>query len=321
MEVTKEKKDGTRARVFKIESLNTHNGPGYRTVIYLKGCPLNCIWCHNPEGISPKKEIWVNHNRCIRCTSCIKVCPNEALSFVNNRIEVDRDMCAGCYACAEICPSAAIEKIGEDISVLEVFERLMRDKPFFDASGGGVTLTGGEPGTVPEFVSRLFQKCQKSEIHTAFDTSGFISQKALEMIIPNTDLIFFDLKVMDEKKAIKLTGQGTKSIIDSLDWIKSYILTNGKPKLHFRTPLIPRATDNEENLNGIAQLITKNYSEIYQEWELNLFNDICEDKYQKLNKEWKFKGFKMSTFDYQRIEEFREKKQELNITIAGFVSK
>lgn len=320
MEETTENEE-IRARVFKIESLNTHNGPGYRTVIYLKGCPLNCKWCHNPEGISPKKEIWVNFNKCIGCLSCIKVCPNEALAHVNNKIKVDRHKCVGCYACAEICPSKSIEKIGEDLSVSEVFERLLSDKPFLEASGGGVTLTGGEPGNAPEFVSRLFQKCREEGIHTAFDTSGFISEKALEMIIPHTDLVFFDLKVMDETRAIELTGQGTESIIDSLDWIKSYILTNGKPELQFRTPVIPGATDNERNLGAIAQLIRENYSDIYQEWELNLFNDICEDKYQKLNKEWKFKDVKMSAFDYQRIEEFKEKNQEFNITISGFVSK
>jgi pyruvate formate lyase activating enzyme len=311
----------TRARVFKIESLNTHNGPGYRTVFYLKGCPLNCKWCHNPEGISPKKEIWVNHNKCIGCLSCIEVCPNAAMSQINDRIEVDREKCFGCYACADICPSKAIEKIGEDLSVSEVFERLLRDKPFLEASGGGVTLTGGEPGTAPEFVSRLFQQCQEEGIHTAFDTSGFISEKALKIIIPHTDLVFFDLKVMEETKAVELTGQGTARIIDSLYWIKSYILANGKPELQFRTPVIPRATDNEGNLGAIAQLIRENYSDIYQEWELNLFNDICEDKYQKLNKEWKFKDARMRALDYQRIEEFKEKNQELNITISGFVSK
>jgi pyruvate formate lyase activating enzyme len=240
---------------------------------------------------------------------------------MNKRIEVDRDMCAGCYACADICPSKAIEKIGEDLSVSEVFERLMRDKPFFDASGGGVTLTGGEPGTAPEFVSRLFRNCREEEIHTAFDTSGFISKKALEMIIPYSDLVFFDLKVLDEAKSIELTGKGTARIIDSLHWIKSYILTNGKPQLQFRTPLIPGATNNEENLDAIAQFIRENYSEIYQEWELNLFNDICEDKYRKLNKEWIFKDARMSILDYQRMEDFKEKNQEFKITISGFVSK
>ncbi len=313
--------DEIRARVFKVESLNTHNGPGYRTVIYLKGCPLNCNWCHNPEGISPQKEIWVNHNKCIGCLSCIKVCPIEALSHVNKRIEVDRKKCEGCYSCAEACPSTAIEKIGEDLSVSEVFERLLRDKPFLEASGGGVTLTGGEPGTAPEFVSRLFQKCREEGIHTAFDTSGFISEKALEMIIPHTDLVFFDLKVMDEKIAVELTGQGTLRIIDSLNWIKSYIFANGKPELQFRTPVIPGATDSDENLGAIAQLIRENYAAICQEWELNLFNDICEDKYRKLNKEWIFKVSRMSALDYQRIEEFKEKNQKFNITISGYVSK
>lgn len=313
--------EGISARVFKIESLNTHNGPGYRTVIYLKGCPLNCKWCHNPEGISPQKEIWVNHTKCIGCLSCIEVCPNAALSYVKNRIEVDRETCVGCYECADICPSKAIEKIGEDLSVSEVFERLLRDKPFMEASGGGVTLTGGEPGTAPVFVSRLFQQCQEEGIHTAFDTSGFISERALNMIIPHTDLVFFDLKVMDEKKALELTGRGTGRIFDSLNWIKSYRMANGKPELQFRTPLIPGATDSDENLCAIAKLIKENYTGIYQEWELNLFNDICEDKYMKLNKEWMFKDLRMSANDYQRIDEFSRKNKEVNITISGFVSK
>jgi pyruvate formate lyase activating enzyme len=177
-------KKEVKGRVFKIESLNTHNGPGYRTVIYFKGCPLNCLWCHNPEGISAKKEIWIIHSRCIGCLSCVSVCPNQALSYNENRIEVDRNKCEGCYACFDACPSKAIEKIGEDFTVADIMKRLLKDKPFMDASGGGVTVTGGEPGMAPEFISGLFKACREEGIHTAFDTSGFISEKALAMIIP-----------------------------------------------------------------------------------------------------------------------------------------
>ena len=310
-----------KGRIFKIESLNTHNGPGYRTVIYLKGCPLNCLWCHNPEGISTKKEIWVIHSKCIGCLSCVSVCPNAALSYTDNRIEVDRNACEGCYECANVCPSKAIEKIGEDYTVSEIFNRLLKDKPFLDTSGGGVTVTGGEPGIAPEFVSQLFKKCKEAGIHTAFDTSGYISKKALEMIIPYTDLVFFDLKIMEEKLANKWTGRGISKILKSLDWIKAYKLTNDGLELQFRTPIIPGATDSLKNMNAIAQFIKSKYKDLFSEWEINLFNDICEDKYQRMNKAWNFNNAKLDLGDYNQIEEFRKNNLELNINISGFVQK
>ena len=311
----------TTGRIFKIESLNTHNGPGYRTVVYLKGCPLNCLWCHNPEGISPKKEIWVVHSKCIACLSCVDICPQLALSYKQDKIQVDREKCIGCYACNMVCPSQAIEKIGEDYTVGEVFEKILKDKPFMDASGGGITVTGGEPGTAPEFVSELFQKCREAGIHTAFDTSGFISKKALKMIIPFTDLVFFDLKILEENKAREMTGQGISQIFESLEWIKSYKLENGNPELQFRTPVIPGATDSMENLEAIAQLIREKYEGLFTEWELNLFNDICEDKYQRMGRDWQFKAQKFDSENYHEIEAFKNKNQELNITISGFIQK
>ncbi|MEN8117958.1 MAG: glycyl-radical enzyme activating protein [Bacteroidota bacterium] len=306
-------------RIFKIESLNTHNGPGYRTVIYIKGCPLNCQWCHNPESISPKKEIWWLGSKCIGCLSCVDACPQSALSLQETGIEVDRSKCVGCYTCVDVCPAKAIEKIGEDYTVSEVFNRILKDKPYLDASDGGITVTGGEPGIAPEFVSQLFQKCREEGIHTAFDTSGFISKEALEMIIPYTDLLFFDLKIMEEEAAKKQTGQGTSRIFESLDWIKSWKLTSNSPELQFRTPIIPGATDSSENLNAIVQIIKDKYDELFTEWELNLFNDICEDKYQRLNKKWHFKDTKLTINDYNRLEEFSNNNPELKIKISGFV--
>lgn len=310
-----------KGRIFKIESLNTHNGPGYRTVIYLKACPLNCLWCHNPEGISHKKEIWVLHSKCIGCLSCVDACPQSALSMGEKGIEVDRSKCIGCYTCADICPSKAIEKLGEDYTISEIFNRILKDKPFLDASEGGVTVTGGEPGLAPVFVSQLFSKCQKEGIHTAFDTSGFVSEKALDMIIPFTDLVFFDFKVMDEENAKELTGQGTSRIFESLEWIKAYKQEHGGPELQFRTPIIPGATNSPENLDAIAQIIRDNYKGIFTEWELNLFNDICEDKYQRLDKTWHFKEARFDLKAFEKIEEFRDNNLELNIKISGFFQK
>ncbi|MEN8122400.1 MAG: glycyl-radical enzyme activating protein [Bacteroidota bacterium] len=310
-----------KGRIFKIESLNTHNGPGYRTVIYMKGCPLSCQWCHNPESISPKKEIWWFQSKCIGCLNCVESCPQSALSQSEKGIEVDRDKCVGCYTCVEACPAKAIEKIGEDYTVSEIFDRIVKDKPFLDASGGGITVTGGEPGVAPEFVSQLFKKCRDEGIHTAFDTSGFISKEALESIIPYTDLVFFDFKVMDEEAAQKQTGQGISRIFESLEWIKSYKLTNGGLELQFRTPIIPGATDSSENLDTIAQIIKNEYIDLFTEWELNLFNDICEDKYQRLDKKWHFKEAKFDAGNYKQVEEFRNNNPELNIKISGFVQK
>lgn len=310
-----------KGRVFKIESLNTHNGPGYRTVIYMKGCPLNCLWCHNPEGISAKKEIWVIHNKCIACLSCVNACPNSALSFINNKIELDRNACEGCYSCADVCPSKAIEKLGIDYTVSEIFERLTKDKPFMEASGGGVTVTGGEPGIYPEFVSALFKKCRESGIHTAFDTSGFISKKALEMIVPVTDLVFFDLKIINETSAKELTGQGKFKIIEALDWIKSYIISNNRPELQIRTPIIPGATNDENNLREIAKLLEKEYQGFFTEWELNLFNDICEDKYLRMDKKWHFNSLKINKKDYSDIEKYANKNTDMKVKISGYYHK
>ncbi len=310
-----------KGRVFKVESLNTHNGPGYRTVIYLKGCPLRCLWCHNPEGISPQKEIWVIKSKCIGCLSCVEVCPNSALSMTPTGIEVDRDKCEGCYQCADVCPSTAIEKIGIDYTVDELFRRIEKDKPFLNTSGGGVTLTGGEPGMAREFVSRLFKRCRENDIHTAFDTSGFVSQKALEEIIPHTDLVFFDLKIMDNHQALELTGKGTRRIFKSLHWILEYNKKHGVPELQFRTPIIPGSTANMDNLSAIAQFLTQHCKGQFTQWELNLFNDVCEDKYDRLGKQWHYTSMKLTKDNFLAIEAFKAEYPEFNIEISGFIEK
>ncbi|MCG8306039.1 MAG: glycyl-radical enzyme activating protein [Cytophagales bacterium] len=308
-------------RIFKVESLNTHNGPGYRTVVYLKGCPLSCNWCHNPEGISVQPEIWIKNSTCIGCESCVDECPVDALALTEHGINIDRKACNGCFDCANVCPTKSIEKLGEEISVDELLKRVMDDKPFMDSSGGGVTLTGGEPGMYPGFIEPFFKKCRENGIHTAFDTSGYMPISYLEKILPFTDLIFFDLKIIDDARAKKLTGQETKRIFKSLQLVKDYIRVNGKPELQFRTPLIPGSTDKKENLELIAAILENDFQELYTKWELCMFNDLCEDKYQRMGQKWKYPGKKYNMKDYNRICKFEEKHSDKHIEITGFVGK
>jgi pyruvate formate lyase activating enzyme len=312
--------DQMTARIYKVESLNTYNGPGYRTVVYTKGCPLSCDWCHNPEGISRSAEIWIKNSTCIGCQTCVETCPVDALSLTVDGIKVDRDICDGCFDCAEVCPTKSIEKLGEEISVDDLFSRIVDDKAFMDTSGGGVTLTGGEPGEFPDFVEAFFMKCRDNGIHTAFDTSGYVSEKALQKILPFTDLIFFDLKILDEENAKSLTGKGVKHILKSLTFIKEYILINGAPELQFRTPIIPGSTDDPKNINAMAELLGSEYGGLFSKWEFCMFNDICEDKYLRMDMDWNYKGKKYSSSDFKKLTAIQEKFPQHNIEFSGFLS-
>ncbi len=313
-------KENLTARIFKIESLNTHNGPGYRTVVYFKGCPLKCAWCHNPEGISKKQEIWITNSTCIGCETCVETCPIDALTMTVDGIKIDRDICDGCFRCAETCPTKSIEKLGEDFTVERLMERVLEDKPFMDTSGGGVTITGGEPGIFPDFAEAFFRKCKENSIHTAFDTSGYVSENSLKKILPYADLVFFDLKIMNEEKAKKMTGKGVKLILKSLAIIAGYFKNHGTPAIQFRTPVIPGSTDDLENLQAIAGLLENEYAGLFSNWELCMFNDICEDKYRKMNMTWNYNDKKYSSSDFIEISRIKENYLNLNIEFSGFVS-
>lgn len=279
-----------KARVFKIERLNSHNGPGLRTVLFFKGCPLHCTWCHNPEGINARKQIWFTAAKCIGCGSCVQICTEQALELTHQGIVVDRHKCTGCYKCVDECPSKALSKIGEDVSVDELMDIILKDKIYFLNSGGGVTVTGGEPGIYADFIAELFIKCRQNGIQTAFDTSGAISLNKLEHVLRQTDLLFLDLKIIDKEKSETFTGLKTAEVINSLNWLKGFLLSNpGSLKLSIRTPLIPQLTDTDENLLAIAQLIKEFGEDLIDSWELCAFNDLCEDKYNKLDYHWAFK--------------------------------
>jgi pyruvate formate lyase activating enzyme len=304
--------------VFKIDRLNTHNGPGYRTVIYFKGCPLHCTWCHNPEGISPRKEIWWHPAKCIGCGQCVETCPNHALSQTSRGIQVNREKCQGCYRCAEICPSGAIEKIGIEYSIDELIRIIKKDQLYFESSGGGVTVTGGEPGLHASFIAKLFGQCRASGISTALDTSGMFAISDFEKLLPQCDMLFLDIKHLNPEGSLTHTGMPVNKLQQVLECLCQHYQTSSSPKLEIRTPLIPGVTDGLDNLNEIANIINS-LPVIPETWELCMFNDLCEDKYQKLGKNWIFNGAKHTQDDYRKLLDFKNEHWALPLKITGFI--
>ena len=282
--------DTKQALILHLQRLSTEDGPGIRTTIFFKGCPLQCQWCHNPESIDPQPQIHWLETRCIGCQTCIQTCPHGCLSMTPNGIIVDRDCCAGCGTCAEACPANAMELLGTQISLNDLHSELIKDNAYYDKSGGGVTASGGEPTLQPDFVAELFKKLQADGIHTALDTCGLCSRRTLETILPHTDLVLFDLKEMDTKKHQQYTGQDNQIIIQNLLFIKNYLENNDPQlKLWIRTPLIPEATANKENLTAIGLYLAQNLTGCVERWELCAFNNLCGDKYRRLDHAWLYK--------------------------------
>ena len=304
------------ATIFKIERLNTHNGPGFRTVIYFKGCPLHCSWCHNPEGIQKRKQVWVNHSICIACGSCIEACQHTSVDFKDEKININQNSCTGCQDCAEVCPTKAIEKIGKSYTVEELMKTILKDKFLFETSGGGVTVTGGEPGLYPDFITELFRQCKANNIQTAFDTSGCISPHKIENLISFTDILFLDLKILEEEKSLQYTGLKQEQLSAIINWLQNQKI-NPNLQVEFRTPLIPGLTDNPKNLYTFAKNILVQFPN--SDWELCMFNDLCEDKYLKLNLPWQFSRKKHTSADLKKIETIRDRFPEINIKLTGFI--
>lgn len=275
--------------VLDIQRMSTEDGPGLRTTLFVKGCPLSCKWCHNPESISYKMQNeWIKV-RCIGCLSCIKVCPNNALTMTPNGLIIDRQKCTVCKKCIDACPTGALETKGENKIVDGLYKELIKDKAYW-GEDGGVTISGGEVLSQSKEAALLLAKLKADGVHTAIDTSGFCSRADIDKVLAYTDLFLYDLKIYDSAKHAQYTGQDNKVIIDNFNYLVEQTQRTGK-KIWVRTPIIPNATDDEDNIMGIAKLVKGRV----EKWELCTFNNLCRDKYERLYLDWDYKDAPLIT--------------------------
>jgi pyruvate formate lyase activating enzyme len=286
----------SKGMILHLQRFSTDDGPGIRTTVFFKGCPLSCMWCHNPESISIKPQIQWLENRCINCGTCIKTCPKNCLTKAEQGIIIDRKLCDGCGDCAENCPANAMELLGKKVTSDALFNELIKDRIFFEKSGGGVTLSGGEPLLQPDFSATLLNRLKGKEVNTAIDTCGLCSTAAIDKVLPLTDVVLFDLKEINSEKHRAFTGQHNQKILDNLLYIRDYILNEAQEKvLWIRSPLIPGATATPENIFELGAFIAKNLAGVAKRWELCAFNNLCRDKYRRLGIAWEYAGTPLMT--------------------------
>lgn len=295
--------------VFNIQKYSIHDGYGIRTTVFLKGCPLSCKWCHNPESLSKDIQVVLYEERCTLCGRCVEACPEDALKIENDRLLIDRDKCNLCGCCEKVCLDNAIELAGKSSSVEEVMKEIEKDEVFYETSGGGVTFSGGEPFMQTEFLEELAKECKSKGYHVAIDTSGMTDYKNIKRLIKYTDLILYDLKLMDNEKHKEYIGASNKIIIENLKKL-------GKEdvEIFIRLPLIRGINDSDDDIDKVIDLI-KNIKNISQ---VNLleYHSMGKEKYDRLDMDYILKGDEQPGAN--RIMEIEEKfKMEGLKTVIG----
>jgi pyruvate formate lyase activating enzyme len=266
--------------IFDIKRFAIHDGPGVRTTVFFKGCPLSCWAGHNPEGQRPGPDLFVRDERCNLCGDCLQACPQGAISERGTSVHIDRFRCDLCGSCADICLRDALDLAGRSVSVDEVVAEVERDVIYYDESGGGVTFSGGEPLFQPEFLVALLLESRKRDIPTAVDTSGYAPLRIVNTIVDQVDLFLYDLKVIDASRHRAFTGVPNRPILENLSWLSEHGAT-----VLVRLPLIPDINDDEENLRALGRFLIS-LAQVYPV-DILPYHRVGRDKYPRLGRSYR----------------------------------
>ncbi len=292
--------------IFDIKRYAIHDGPGIRTTVFMKGCPLRCIWCHNPESQLMNFEIMYIEYKCIHCHTCVMVCPEKVIYFDDEEHQhFDREKCTYCGLCTDNCPTGALEFVGRKISVEELIREIEKDITLFDSSGGGVTFSGGEPLMQPRFLKESLKKLKEMYVHTALDTSGYAPREVIRSIMDYVDIFLYDIKLYDDREHIEYTGVSNVIIKENL----KFLVKSGRAKdIILRFPVIPTITDSDKNIDGWISFIgdLKGIREI----DLLPYHDVSE-KFKRLGKEYKMPVHESPSDD--KMKEIKEKFEEIGL--------
>ncbi|WP_375748222.1 glycyl-radical enzyme activating protein [Vibrio sp. HN007] len=286
--------------VLNVQRFTLHDGPGIRTEFFLKGCPLRCDWCGNPESFNKHIEVGVFQNKCITsnsCGSCAEVCPSpDMLTFSGSKLDIiDRDKCSNCLECSEECPSEAIKQWGKIMTVDECMKIIRQDRGFYERSGGGITVSGGEPLLQSDFVLELFKACKLEGFHTCLESSFFSNWGRIDKLLPYTDLFISDIKAMDSDLHKKHTGVDNNRILENL--IK---LSNTGKELILRIPVIPGVNDSMGNAEATADFILNKLNGKIRTLQLLSFMRLGEEKYRSLGLPYKMKDLEFDRNEFQQ---------------------
>jgi pyruvate formate lyase activating enzyme len=283
-----------KACIFDIQRYSIHDGPGIRTTVFFKGCPLRCFWCQNPESQLLTPEVFLFKDKCTSCGLCVKACPSGAASIIAESSEIDRQRCTGCGSCSEACPNEARKFVGQMVSAGEILEIVMKDADFYRNSGGGITLSGGEPLLQPDFACEILSSCKNRGINTAVETTGYLPWENIEKVIGETDLFLYDIKHIDSVKHKEGTGVPNERILQHVRKI------NALKPVKVRVPLIPGFNDSPEVIRAIVDFVRTELKSV--EMELLAYNKMDESKYTRLGRN----AVSLQIQDEQYVEKLKE---------------